>query len=326
MQNYIQKFKMDDLISVLLPSKNVDKYIKSSIDSILNQTYQNFELIIVDDSEDDTEKIIKSIDSDKIIYHKLENSNISKSLNVALKLSRGEIIARMDADDISHPERFEIQFNYLKNHNDISLVGCNFFFINNEGNILSKKNLPEYHENIEYWMPILPTFLHATMMTYKSTLSNIMGYSEYLDRAEDIDLFFRLFKNNYKFYNIQEYLYFYRTNIKNKNDMLINENLFKNLSSNYIIQKYNMCENRFEKYDKNFRIGLLEYYHGKMSLARKYLIKAFFYDPLKIIKILRYFIFTLLGTNLMSMLREKGIIRLITKILSKHINYNSPGI
>lgn len=317
---------MDNFISVLLPSKNAGKYIKNAIDSIFEQTYQNFEIIIIDESTDNTEKIISSFKSDKIIYRKIYNSNISKSLNLALKLASGDIIARMDADDISHPERFEVQLNYMKNHKDIHLVGSNFYFINDEGNILSKKKLPEHHEKIEYWMPILSTFLHATMMTYKSTLNYIMGYSEYLDRAEDIDLFFRLFKNNYKFYNIQEYLYYYRVNIKNKNDMFINEYLFKNLSSNYIMQKYNICENRIEKYDKNFKIGLLEYYHGKMPHARKYLIKAFFCNPLKIIKILRYFIFTLLGTKLMTILREKGIISLITKILNKYTNYNSPGI
>ena len=180
---------MSELISILMPSKNEGKYIEKAIKSILKQTYQNYELIIIDDSKDDTEKVIKSINSDKIIYRKVENSNISKSLNLALKLARGDIIARMDADDISHPDRLKIQYEYLMNHSDVHLVGSNFYFINDKGKLISKKKLPEYHEIIEYWMPILSTLLHATMMTYKEVLKSINGYTADIDRAEDMDLF-----------------------------------------------------------------------------------------------------------------------------------------
>lgn len=317
---------MDNFISVLLPSKNAGKYIKKSVESILNQTYQNFELIIIDDSEDDTGKIIKSINYNKIIYRKVKNSNISKSLNLALKLTSGDIIARMDADDISHPERFEVQLNYLKNHKDIHLVGSNFYFINDEGNILSKKKLPEHHETIEYWMPVLSTLLHATIMTYKSTIDNIMGYSENLDRAEDIDLFFRLFRNKYKFYNIQKYLYYYRVSLNNKEKIYSTGKIFRNLSYEYIENKYKNCDNRNDKFHKNFKIGLLEYYHGKMSESRKYLLKALANKPAKLLFILRYFIFSLLGTKFMNNLRDKGIINFISKLLNKYLNYNSKGI
>lgn len=317
---------MDNFISVLLPSKNAGNYIKKSVESILNQTYHNFELIIIDESTDDSENIIKSFHSDKIIYKKVYNSNISKSLNLALKLASGDMIARMDADDISHPERFEVQLNYIKNHKDIHLVGSNVYFINDEGNVLSKKKLPEHHEKIEYWMPVLSTLLHATIMTYKSTIDNIMGYSENLDRAEDIDLFFRLFKNKCRFYNIQKYLYYYRVSFNKKEKIYSTRKIFKNLSFNYIKYKYETCNSRRDKYHKNFKYGLLEYYHGKMHIARRYLIEAMHYNPFKVFTIFRYLFFTFLGTRFMTILREKRIINFITKLLNKFTNYNSPGI
>lgn len=317
---------MNNLISVLLPSKNAGKYIKKSVESILSQTYQNIELIIIDESIDDTENIVSSFYSDKIIYRKVYDSNISKSLNLALKLARGDIVARMDADDISHPERLEIQFQFINKHKNINVVGTNFYFINRTGEILHKKKLPEHHERIEYWMPILSTILHPTIMTYKNILYNINGYSIKYNRAEDIDLFFRLIQKHCKFYNIQKYLYYYRINVNSKETISLTREIFKNLSYKYIEQKYEHINNKHDNFDKNYKLALLEYYHGKMSISRKFLFKALWFNPLKIVYISRYLIFTLLGTKLMTKLREKGIISFISKILNKFTKYNSPGI
>jgi glycosyltransferase involved in cell wall biosynthesis len=105
-------------VSVILPVYNSEIFLKSSIDSILNQSFKNFELIIINDgSTDSSEKIILNyLKKDKrIIYIKnFKNYGISRSLNIAIKKSKGEFICRMDSDDISHYKRIEIQIFFLE--------------------------------------------------------------------------------------------------------------------------------------------------------------------------------------------------------------------
>ena len=98
------------LISVILPVYNGSLYLKESIDSILNQTYTNFELIIINDgSKDNSEEVIKSYNDDRIKYLSQENRGLAATLNIGIKLTNGIYIARMDQDDISLPERFKKQ-------------------------------------------------------------------------------------------------------------------------------------------------------------------------------------------------------------------------
>lgn len=105
-------------ISVILPAYNAEKYINEAIDSILTQTYRDFELIILNDcSKDRTEEIILSYEDDRIVYLKNQvNMGVAATLNRGLAAAKGEYVARMDADDISLPERFEKQAAYLDEH------------------------------------------------------------------------------------------------------------------------------------------------------------------------------------------------------------------
>lgn len=112
-----------DLISVILPAYNAEKYIKESIDSILRQTYKNFELIIINDgSTDGTEEIVLSYKDSRIRYVKNEkNLKLIKTLNKGVNLATGEYIARMDADDISLPNRLQIEYDFMKAHPEVSV-------------------------------------------------------------------------------------------------------------------------------------------------------------------------------------------------------------
>jgi glycosyltransferase involved in cell wall biosynthesis len=112
-------------ISVVMTAYNSERYIGPAIESILNQTFHDFEFIIVDDgSSDETDKIVRSYNDKRIVYTKNEkNLGQTKSLNIGIKLSRGKYIARMDADDISHSRRLQTQFDYLEKHNDVSILG-----------------------------------------------------------------------------------------------------------------------------------------------------------------------------------------------------------
>ncbi len=117
--------KIVPLISVILPVYNSEAYIRESIDSILNQSYSNFEFLILNDgSSDNSEEIILSYKDPRIKYHKHPNCGLAGTLNKGLELSKGELIARQDQDDISLPQRFEKQVNFLINFNK-----CVLFFV-----------------------------------------------------------------------------------------------------------------------------------------------------------------------------------------------------
>ena len=113
-------------LSVIMPAYNAEKYIGEAIESILNQTFTDFEFIIIDDgSSDHTADIIKGFHDERIRFIQNEkNSGVANTLNKGLELSQGEYIARMDADDISLPARFEKQVAFMEANPDVAVVGC----------------------------------------------------------------------------------------------------------------------------------------------------------------------------------------------------------
>ena len=141
--------KQTPLVSVIMPVYNADGYLVEAIESILNQTYQNFELIIVDDaSTDNTEQMIsqfKKQNSKKIKAIRLKK-NLNKGgdacANLAFQKAKGQFIARMDADDIAHPKRLEKQLKFLLKNPDIFMVGSQAWVINKKGEIIGEKKVP----------------------------------------------------------------------------------------------------------------------------------------------------------------------------------------
>lgn len=117
-------------ITVLMPAYNMECYISQAIESILNQTFRNFELLIIDDAfKDQTSNIVKSYaKKDKrirLIINR-ENLKLATTLNKGIKKAKADIIARMDPDDISHSDRLRSQFEFLKKHPKVAIVGANF--------------------------------------------------------------------------------------------------------------------------------------------------------------------------------------------------------
>ena len=127
------------LISVVMPVYNGEKYLKDAIDSILNQTHTDFEFIIVNDgSTDNTANIIDSYVDSRIIHVRQENRGLPKALNVGASISKGEYIARMDADDISLPNRLKSQYLFFKSNSDISVLAGSFSYIDEKGKYLGR--------------------------------------------------------------------------------------------------------------------------------------------------------------------------------------------
>ena len=113
-------------VSILMPVYNAEPYLSEAIQSMLNQTYTDFELIILDDcSTDRSADVVQTFSDTRIVYHRNDvNYGLANNLNTGIKLAKGKYIARMDGDDISLPERIERQMQFLSIHPEVDLVGC----------------------------------------------------------------------------------------------------------------------------------------------------------------------------------------------------------
>ncbi len=206
---------VNPLISVLMPVYNGQQYLAEAIASILNQTYQHFELLIINDgSSDNSEQIIKGFEDLRIVYIKNEtNKGLIFTLNRGIELSKGAFIARMDADDISVANRFEKQIQEFKK--DEKLVVCGSF-IKTFGN--GSERLIDYmpDSNAEILSSIFFTcpFAHPSVMIKKESLLKLNEfYREDYKHSEDYDLWSRLvFVGSSK--NIPEFLLNYRVHDK----------------------------------------------------------------------------------------------------------------
>ncbi len=200
-------------VSVLMPAYNAEKYIGEAIESILNQTFTEFEFIIIDDcSTDNTWKIIQEYakrDSRIIASHNEKNLYISKSRNLSIDLAKSEFLAIMDADDISMPSRLEKQYAILLNNTDIAAVGAYMEIMDETGKtMLVRKYLKEDHDLKKKMFRYSP-IAQPVVMYRKSVVKEFGCYSPVQAPAEDLYLWFRI-GTKYKFANIQEVLLKYR--------------------------------------------------------------------------------------------------------------------
>lgn len=180
------------LISVIMSVYNEQTYIRDAINSILKQTLSDFELIIIDDcSTDDTIKIINDIKDERIILiQNEENEGLTKNLNKAIKMCRGQYIARMDGDDICKSDRFDKQIKFLIDHPNIDLISCNTETIGDEHLVSDiKGNSME----LKCKMLLRPQLAHPGFMIRARVFSEYAFlYDEYFKSAQDYDLAVRL--------------------------------------------------------------------------------------------------------------------------------------
>jgi glycosyltransferase involved in cell wall biosynthesis len=225
-------------ITVLMPVYNCELYINEAVDSILNQTYSDFEFIIIDDaSSDATVSIIKKYNDPRIqLIVKPQNSGYTNSLNYGLSIAKGAYIARMDGDDISLPERFAKQVAFLDKNPETVLIGT-FFKIIGRDKIIT---VPEHHDAIKLAMLKDCCIAHPTVMIRKNCLDKFsLLYDAKKEPAEDYDLWTRLLAVG-KLHNLQEVLLHYRVHSSQvshkRNEQQINTaleikvNLLNNLS------------------------------------------------------------------------------------------------
>ncbi len=192
------------LISVIMGVYNSQETLVESVTSILNQSYPNFEFLICDDSStDDSLKLLSAFNDKRIKIIKNEtNKGLAHSLNKCLSFSRGDYVARMDSDDFAYPDRFEKQLTFLETHKNIDAVGSSVCVWNGTS-IVGIRKYPEL-PTVKHLVKSNP-FAHPTMMLRKNIYEILGGYKEDAStkRAEDLDLWFRFFKQGFTGYNIQ---------------------------------------------------------------------------------------------------------------------------
>lgn len=202
------------LVSIIMGIYNCADTIEEAIESIISQTYTEWELIMCDDgSQDETYAVAKHYQElypEKIVLiRNPQNMKLAYTLNQCLAQAKGYYIARMDGDDVSVPERIERQVNYLESHPDIQLVGTGMQRFSDKGYgacvVSPEKPCPE---TMKKQVP----FFHATILTYKYVYDSLNGYTvaKYTQRSQDWELWFRFFDKGYVGENIQDPLYLVR--------------------------------------------------------------------------------------------------------------------
>ncbi|BAZ68343.1 MAG: glycosyltransferase [Pelatocladus maniniholoensis HA4357-MV3] len=184
-------------ISVVMSVYNGGQYLQESIESILNQTFTNFEFIVIDDGSIDSswEILTRYAKEDQRIklFKNEENLGLTKSLNKGLKLAQGEYIARQDADDVSLPERFEKQVKFLDQSPEVVLVSCNIEWIDPEGRFLGKQPR-DCDRDLVAWYLLFYNHLagHSQVMFRQKPVRNLGGYCENYRYSQDYELWSRL--------------------------------------------------------------------------------------------------------------------------------------
>ena len=261
-------------VSIILPTLNRLELLKKSIESVLMQTYVDWELHVIDDaSTDGTYEYMNSLKNERIIYHRVKLNGvegISKYLNYGIEKSNGEYIARLDDDDYWCDEnKLQKQLNFLDSHPDYFAVGGGIIMIDEKGNelfrYLKRKNDNEIRNNALFANP----FSHTTVMFRREEAINVGLYT--MPYIEDWNLWLKMGEHG-KFYNFQEYFTKYLSAGQN-NSLKIQKKL-----SRQILKLLNEFKNIYPGYHKAYLLNCFQYIYSFLPLfLRKPLQSRLYY-------------------------------------------------
>lgn len=265
-------------VSVIIPTYNRSEYICESIDSVLAQTYKDYEIIVIDDgSTDNTGEVLKKYGT-KIKYLYQENKGVGAARNLGIRNSNGEYIGLLDDDDIWLSDKLDIQVRILDENTDLAFVCSGAYFIDTVGRVI---RFWESHRHNETFKNLYEGnfVLNLTVLMRKSCFDKVGGYDEKLLVAQDYDLWLRL-ANNYKFkYIINCPLAKYRIH---------ENNISNNLGS--------LFSNRITIYNKKDFLKSIGSLKSKIRLAKEYLEAAeYSYTINNFHKAIIYYIKSVLG-------------------------------
>lgn len=196
------------LVSVVMSVFNGEAYIASAIESVLNQTYENFEFILLNNaSTDRTKNIVLSYkDTRTLFVDNPANLGFTSSLNKGCRMAKGKYIARLDADDIAHPKRIEKQVDFLEKNPDISVLGTCYVLIDSVGNEIKNVVMPDTEEKIFLQTLFTSPVCHSSVFIKRSVMNHLHYYPENFPYYQDYALWINVIKSGYKICNLREYL------------------------------------------------------------------------------------------------------------------------
>ena len=261
-------------ISVIMSVYNDNKYLNSSIKSILDQTFNDFEFIITDDySTDNSLEILKKYqqkDSRIILICNSENRGLTKNLNAMIKLAKGKYIARMDSDDISKNYRLNDQIKIFNNNPNIDFVFGDTMFIDFEGNEICRSWRPRKLSKILSLMDKVSYIPHPTVMIKKEVFDKFGCYNESCITGQDKELWERLIKENVNFFYLKTILLHYRINPQGVS--------FKKMEKldKYYYKLVNLCIDNFQR---KRALKLLKLNRNKVTFKDKIILLIKFIMP-----------------------------------------------
>lgn len=207
----------EPVVSVVMPVYNSEKYIDEAVNSILNQTFSNFELIIVNDSSTDSswEKVLKYQDPRIVLLQNEKNVGFIRSYYKGLSAARGQFVAHMDSDDISFLDRLQVQLEYLESHREVSVVGTRIQYIDENGSISNKIWSPPSNPMVVKWTLFFEdSIADPTTMIRRNAIDEIRHNLPTTNVACDYEIWLRLSKK-YMIANLDEVKLYYRVHGKN---------------------------------------------------------------------------------------------------------------
>jgi len=198
------------LVTVLMTVYNGEEYLNASVQSIINQTFEDFEFLIINDcSTDDSTKIIESFNEKRIvIYDNEENLGQTKSLNIGLKLSKGKYIARIDADDVALHNWLEKLVSYLREHPEYAAISPSVIIIDGVDKRKNIRRVPTSFHEIIFQIFYNSPMNHVSALMNKDLILEHGGYDETFKITQDYELWSSLVRNNYSITNILDILMF----------------------------------------------------------------------------------------------------------------------
>lgn len=255
-------------ISVLMPAYNCGKYISAAIRSILSQTFNNFELIIIDDgSTDDTETIVTGFEDKRLKYIRIQHSGTAAALNFGISKCSYDWIARIDADDLNIPDRLEKQVQYLAKNPDIDILSSWSVYFRDPARILFFLNEPLNHDEIHKYLD-LHNPLNQSAMICRKNIFERFKFNESLDSNEDYELLYRL-RDHYTLGNMPEYLVYTRLRPDSRTAAGSRDNLYDMLNTN-AFKKMVDSKSKGDHFYWASVAAWLNYFYGSRQSARGY--------------------------------------------------------
>lgn len=264
------------LVSIILPTYNRRKMLEKAIESVFEQSFTDWELIIIDDaSTDDTQEKMTELDSkeEKLRYMripKISNKGISEYLNIGLRNARGKYIARIDDDDYwCHKDKLKLQVEFLDNNPEYVVVGGGVILVDGNGNELFRYLKKETDEEIRSYALFSNPFTHATVLFKKDLALELGGY-KCIKHVEDMELWLRM--GNYgKLYNMKEYFITYMTAGQNKSFTHQREN------SKTVLEVIKMHKDNYPNFTKAYLLNYTQYAYSFLPVFMKKNLQSFMY-------------------------------------------------